>query len=265
MPDPPPPSRGSNAGPLLALGAFVAVLAVAVLVIALRQAGGGASGDPPAPEVTLADLEPALLTLDDVGQPFRPDDGDPAADPLVVPDDAASPICVETANALIGGTGAEQVSAGFEKAEQVASVDHSLHLVARGEPTVDEYLDLLGGGCPTLVFTTTDGWHYELTSTAEPLAGLGSGGVAVSLHVESVDPGGVATRGDVYYVLWERGEVASRLHMVLFDSLDQHPPIDTGWVQGLATTVDARLAAVLGGQSPPPSASPAAAAANPNP
>ncbi|HET6953888.1 MAG TPA: hypothetical protein VFI47_26220 [Acidimicrobiales bacterium] len=239
-----PPKRGPSAEMIVIMAlTFVTVVAIAVAVVTVRRDDGPGTTTA-APDVQLADLTPALLTLDDVGEDFKtPEESNPT--PFVIPDGATSAECVEVGNALIGGPGGNVVRARFEHTGMASIVGHSMTMTADGDPTVDDYVTVLRT-CPTIE-VDAEGYHDELTLEVDRLDDLGSDAAAVAMHVDTVDPQGTEVSGDVYYVIWQRGPVTSKVTQNLFDSLDQHPPIDRMWVRGLADTADGRLEGALAG------------------
>lgn len=101
--------------------------------------GGGRTGEPDdgsAADLTLADLEPALLTTDDVPPGYVEngddgEDGDEGDEPLTVDDVQTDPACQDVLEQLEGaGAGEDEgaLTAELERPDDNASVTHDLWL-----------------------------------------------------------------------------------------------------------------------------------------
>jgi hypothetical protein len=247
----------------------VAIVAAVVLVgtgvVALGLAGNdGEDGDgtpvspsgardrSPAPGLTLDDLEPALLTIDDVPSDYAESGGEDSGDPeeeLQVDDVETDPACRQVLHELEGASGGDEgvLTADFERPDDGAAVSHELRLASPDEPTVGELAELLGE-CDTIAYAADDeGTRAELRVAVEQVDGVGDAAIAVEMEVEVQGP---STAGLLSYgVLWSRGDARSSVFVEgPFDvaALEALPP-DRELARSAAEAVDARLREVAGG------------------
>ena len=229
--------------------AVVAVVAVgAVAVVALSGGDDDATTGPPS-GVTLDDLEPALLTEDDVGRGFRLDesDDDEDEDPMDLEDLDSSDECREAMEAM-------------EESDQ-ASDEIGVDFVGEADATVQQTIALLGPSsaslsdvraamdeCGTVAFDE-DGAHGEFRFETHDLDGLGDDAIEVDIVVAMEVQGGLSFTIESYGVMWERDGVASSVNgFGGFDEMSLEAlPVDEAWVRELATTVDGRVADALAG------------------
>jgi hypothetical protein len=262
----PPPARRWRT-----VAIVTAVVLVGAGVVALGLAGndgedgdgtpvpsGGARDRSPAPGLRLDDLEPALLTVDDVPSDYVEGDGDQddgdedGGDPeeeLRVADVETDPACREALDELEGASRGEEgvLTSDVERPDDGAAVSHELRLASPDEPTVGELAELLGE-CDTIAYAADDeGTRAELRVGVEQIDGVGDAAIAVEMEVEVQGP---LTAGLLSYgVLWSRGDVRSSVFVEgPFDvaTLEALPP-DRELARSAAEAVDARLREVAGG------------------
>ncbi len=245
---PPPPStpaptprEGGRPALWIALGA-VAVVAVAVVAIVVLSGGDDDDSSEPA-DLTLADLEPALLTEEDVGDDYRldpsggdGDDGDTSGMEGLVGSDECRGVMEDLEES---GSTDDEVAVEFTD-DSDGTVGNSLGLHPPGEPTLADVRAALEQ-CDTMTFED-GGASGEVRITTEDVEGLGNAALGVSLVVD-MEVEGLEFTVDSYGVLWEHDGVAA--DMFAFGGLDpgtlEPIPVDEEWVFELAQVVDARL------------------------
>jgi hypothetical protein len=219
-------------------------------VVAIVALSGGDDDDSSeAADLTLADLEPALLTEADVGDDYRLDpsggDGDGGGasgmDGFVWSDE-----CREVMEDLEeSGNTDDEVAVEFTD-DSDGLVGNSLGLLLPGEPTLADVRATLEH-CDTMTFEDS-GASGEVRITTEDVEGLGDVALGVSFVVD-MEVEGIEFTVDSYGLLWEHDGVDA--DMFAFGGLDQRTfeptPVDEDWVLELARTVDARLDEIVAG------------------
>lgn len=216
---------------VIAAGAGVAV----VLAGDDDDTDGGAGAD-----LATEDLEPALLTEEDVGgryalAPDDEDDGSSDTDDFGLSDE-----CRELLEALEeGGDTSDEVGVEFVD-DADASVSNTLGLLLPGEPALDDVRSALDQ-CGTMTFEEA-GATGEVQITTEEVGGLGEAALAVDI-VLLIDAEGISMTLESHGLLWEHDGVAA--DVVAFAGVDETTleptPVDEAWVRELAETVDRRL------------------------
>ena len=221
--------------------------------------GGGRTGEPddgPA-DLTLADLEPALLTTEDVPPGYvvsDDDDGEGEDDePLTVDDVETDPACQEVLEQL-EGSGADEgesdeavLTAELERPDDNASVTHDLWLGTPGDRTIGEVADLLRE-CDSVSYEADEmGTQAEMRMSVEEVDGLGDDAIAVEVDIEI--GGALTIELQSHGLLWSRDGVESNLFVDgAFDevTLEALPP-DRDLARSAAEAVDERIREVTGG------------------
>jgi hypothetical protein len=255
---------------IVALVAVIAVAAVGFVVLggddddstdtadqAADDAGdaGDAADDAvePRDDVTVADLEPVLLTTADVPAGYTQVEWvDDDADALTPEDVEATPEC-EAALERFGGTDASRQETGAEfEMENGANIEHTLSAAVAGDVTVAEVQAGMTS-CGTFSYDD-DGQVGTVTLTAEPLSGIGDAAVGVSMVVETSVEGTPVT-AEMYGVLADRDGIHSSVAVTggfPEDALTSGGPLvsdppDRDAAVAMAETVDADIQASLGG------------------
>jgi hypothetical protein len=224
-----------------------AVALGAVAVVALSGGDDDTSTGLPA-GVTLDDLEPALLTEDDVSNGFTLDESndDSEDDPMDMEDLDASDECRDVMASIEAGD-QDQDWIGVAFVDDVdATVDHVMSLVEPGPPTLNDVRDAIDQ-CGTVAFEE-DGVRGEFSFDTSDVEGIGDEAVGVAITVD-MEIEGLSFTVESYGVLWERDGVACNLGVFGgFDEVSMEAlPVDTAWVRELAATADQRLAETLNG------------------
>jgi hypothetical protein len=213
-----------------------------IAVVALS----GDDDDASAPaDLSLADLEPALLTEEDVGGDYTLDpsggEGDDSMDGV-----AGSEECREVMESLEeSGNTNEEVGVEFVD-DSDGTVGNTLGLLLPAEPTLAEVRAALQQ-CDTMTFED-DGATGELHITIEDVEGLGNDAIGVDM-VMDVEVEGMSLTVVSYGLLWEHDGVAADLFA--FGGLDERTfepiVVDEAWVHDLAQTVDGRINEIVAG------------------
>jgi hypothetical protein len=241
-----PAGGGRNPLPIVLGLVAVALLGIAAVVAFGGDDGGGSSGAPAG--VMLDDLEPALLTEDDVGSEFTLDtsDDDDDDDPLD-PDTAdASDECREALEAFeASDAGREELTVEFSNATDGA-IDNTISLAEEGQPSLADVRDAMET-CGTIGYSdggTTGAFSFE-TSDVD---GIGDGAMGLTVDV-TVESQGLEISFEMYAVMWERDGVHGTVSG--FGGFDERTfdaiSIDPSIVEDLARTSDQRMAEVLSG------------------
>jgi hypothetical protein len=218
-----------------------------VVAIVVRSGGDDDSSEPA--DLTLAELEPALLTEEDVGDDYRLDpsggDGD-GGDASGMDGFVGSDECREVMEDLEeSGNTDDEVAVEFTD-DSDGTVGNSLGLLLPGEPTLADVRAALED-CDTMTFED-GGASGEVRITTEDVEGLGNAALGVSLVVD-MEVEGIEFTVDMYGLLWEHDGVAA--DMFAFGGLDpttlEPIPVDEEWVLEMARTVDARLDEIVAG------------------
>jgi hypothetical protein len=255
-PSPPPVGQPEGSRPRrrwvvpAAVGAGIAVIAgVVAWGLAGNDDGDGEGGGqidddvsaaPPAPSSTieLDDLEPALLTEDEVGEGFTEDTrggGEVTSDEL---DTSAE--CRE-AFGMVDDVDA-QAEADFV-GEADAIVAHTLTLVVEGQPSLSRMRDVLNQ-CEI-------GWADEqveggLALSVDEIDGVGDEAVEIEIVYEIASEG-VEITADGYGILSRRDGVQSAVFGVGPTGGTESEPADRDLIRALAQRADEKLSDVLEG------------------
>lgn len=253
-----PPKRSNNMLLIIAI-AVLAVIAVGTIGFVVLGGGdddeGGDEGTTEArTDLTLADLEPALLAAGDVPEGFESvtwEDGD-ADDDTLSPDQIdGSPECQEVLERFSMSDGARQETGAQFEAENGASMENTLSVAIPNDVTVDEVREGINT-CGT--FTYDDGESAgQITMSAEPYDGVGDSALFVSMLVET-SAEGYDISVEMNGILWDRAGVHSSVSYTggfeddaLSGSSLESLPIDQEALQSAASAVDAKLQPIVEG------------------
>ena len=244
----PPPSGGGGRRPLvIALGVIVVLALVGVGALVLTKDSDDSPSGPPE-GVTLADLEPALLTEADVGTDYWLDE--------LADDDADE-----------GGFGDEfdasdECEAAMEAAEtdEEAREEISVGFTNRTDGELRQTISLGGDGLSTLAETraaieqcdtmsySEAGAEGEITYRTSDVEGVGDDALGLTMDMV-ITTQGVTVSMQMYGVMWERDGIHATVsgYGGLDSSTMAGMPIDHAFVEDLARTSDQRLAGALPG------------------
>jgi hypothetical protein len=251
-PGPQRPGRGNL--PIIVAIAVLAVVAVGTIgfVVLGGDDDGGGAADGPRADLTLADLEPALLAPADVPEgfestPWEDDSGDDFTSDQI----DGSPACEEVLDRFsLADSGRSETGAEFEAANG-ATIEHTLSIATAGDVTVDEVLDGVNT-CGSFGFDDGES-SGQITMSAEPVDGIGDSALLLMMQVDTVAEG-YDVSVEMNGILWDRSGIHSSVGFTAgFDegdldgtSLDSLP-IDQGQLRSAAEAVDAKLQPIVGG------------------
>jgi hypothetical protein len=220
---------------------------VAVVAIVALSGGDDDASDPA--DLSLADLEPALLTEEDVGGDYTLDSsggGDDDGDSMDMEGVAGSDECREVMEPLEENANTNE-EVGVEFVDDFdGTVGNTLGLLLPGEPTLAEVRAALEQ-CDTMTFED-EGATGEVQITIEDVEGLGDDAIGVGMVLD-MEVEGLSLTVDSYGLLWEHDGVAADLFA--FGGLDERTfepiAVDEAWVRDLAQTVDGRITEIVAG------------------
>lgn len=241
-----PGGGGGRRGLLIALGiGVVAVLGIGAVVLSSGDDDSATTGPPAG--ITLDDLEPALLTEDDVGDGFRVDtSGDDSDDPMDPDSIETSDECRSVLERFESSDAADdEIGVDFvDDAE--GTVQHSIGLAEEGTPNLAEVREALDQ-CESMDFEE-DGATGHFRFETSDVDGIGDEAIGLTIGVD-METQGFSISFEMYGVMWERDGVYSSV--AGFGGFDETTleglPLDEQWVRDLAATADDRVADVLAG------------------
>ena len=241
-----PGGGGGRRGLLIALGiGVVAVLGIGAVVLLSGDDDSSTTGPPAG--ITLDDLEPALLTEDDVGGGFRVDtSGDDSDDPMDPDSIETSDECRSVLERFeASDTPDDEIGVDFvDDAE--GTVQHSIGLAEEGTPNLAEVREALDH-CETMDFEE-DGATGQFRFETSDVDGIGDDAIGLTIGVD-VETQGFSISFEMYGVMWERDGVNSSV--AGFGGFDETTleglPLDEEWVRDLAATADDRVTDILAG------------------
>ena len=196
-------------------------------------------------DVSLDDLEPALLTEDEVGSGYSEAPGSGDDDDLDLDEMETSDECREVIESFEGDDDGDGIQVEFETDDE-ATVSHSLALIDQDEPSFGDVRDAIGQ-CRTI--TWDDGeTQGEMRLSAEDIDGPADDAFALEVEIEA-SSGAVSVTLDGYAVYSVRDGVVSTLGA--FGAVDsatfEGEPADRDLVRSLTDTVDEKVREVLEG------------------
>ncbi len=194
-------------------------------------------------DVSLDDLEPALLTEDEVGSGYSEAPGGDDEDDLGLDEIDTSDECREVIESFEGSDDGDEVEAEFETDDD-ATLSQSLALIDEDEPSFGEVRDAIDR-CQTI--TWDDGeTQGEMRLSTEDVDGPADDAFALAVEVEG-SSGVVSVTVDGYAVYSVRDGVVSTL--AAFGAVDpttfEGEPADRDLVRSLTETVDEKVREVL--------------------
>ena len=243
----PPPSGGDG-------GRSALRIALGVIVV-LALVGGGAlvltkdSDDPasgPPEGVTLADLEPALLTEGDVGTDYWLDelsDDDSDGGGLGDEFDASDECKAAMEAADTEDEAREEISVTFTNVTE-GEVQQTISLGGDGRSTLAETRAAIEQ-CDTMSYSET-GAEGEITFRTSDVEGVGDDAFGLTMDMD-ITTHGVTVSMQMYGVLWERDGVHATVsgYGGIDSSTMAGVPIDHAFVEDLARLSDQRIAGAL--------------------
>jgi hypothetical protein len=220
-------------------------MAGAAGIVVHRAVTGGGEGLTVAPaDLSLDDVEPALLTAGDVGDgfasyPVKPSDAGPLRTSVECRDayDRIDPSAPNDAGR----------QTGLWRASDETSVWHELTLIETGAPSLDELHETLERCGAITAETGDDGDEpYEMEVRTEPVDGPGEDALAVDVRFDFV-VGGAHVTFDAYGYAFARGGVLSTVLTLGSMDPDVAPTteLDPDAVRHLAELTDQRLEKLL--------------------
>lgn len=222
------------------------IVVAAVLALQLTGDDGGGDGQlttAPA-DLTLEELQPALLTAEDVGpdftESFDSDQSDFSEDAFQTSDECREALARFDA---LGGEGSG-LEVEFERASDQATISHGLDLVQEDTPSMDEIRDTYGA-CGTLPFDDGE-VQGEIRIRTESVVGFGEDALAVVMEVDA-SSAFIEVSYEVYGIAWARGGVLSGVSGTggLDEATYETFPVDRDQIVELARLADQRLQDVL--------------------
>jgi hypothetical protein len=252
MPGPQPP-RKSNTTLLVAAIAVLAVIAVGTIgfVVLGGDDDDSADGGEARTDLTLADLEPALLTTGDVPEGFEsiPWEDDADDDELTPDQIDGSPECEQVLERFSLSDGARQETGSEFEAENGASIESTLSVAIPDDVTVDEVREGINT-CGTFSYDDGDS-AGEITMSAEPVDGIGDSALFVTMVV-ATQAEGYDVSVEMNGILWDRSGVHSSVSYTggfdddAMSSGELHSlPIDQDALRSAAEAVDAKLEPIV--------------------
>lgn len=252
MPGPRPP-RKSNTTLLLVAIAVLAVIAVGTIGFVVLGGDDDDSADSgeARTDLTLADLEPALLAAGDVPEGFESITWeDEADDDTLTPDQIdGSPECEQVLERFSMSDSSRQETGSEFEAENGASIENTLSVAIPDDVTVDEVLEGINT-CGS--FSYDDGeTSGDITMSAEPVDGIGDSALFVTLVV-ATQAEGYDVSVEMNGILWDRSGVHSSVAFTGgFDESDLSSgelhslPVDQDALRSAAEAVDAKLEPIV--------------------
>lgn len=217
-------------------------------VVALGLSSGDGGGSSEAPEgLEVADLEPALLTADDVGEGFAVDSDDSDDDETSFDDAEMAPDCREALDRFESeDTGDENgIQADFERSSDGVTVSQELSLIEPGEPTIQEVADGLGR-CERISYED-EGQQVEMRFGVDEVDGLGDEaiGVEMSFDIELMPGSGITL--EAYGLIVARDGVTSGVMVTgpIDEVTLEAGSVDRDMARDLAERADEKLREVL--------------------
>jgi hypothetical protein len=252
MPGPQPPKRSNTL--LVVAIAVLAVIAVATIGFVVLGGDDGddsADGGEARTDLTLADLEPALLASGDIPEGFESITWEDEADDDTLTSDQidGSPECEQVLERFsMSDSSREETGSEFE-AENGATIENTLSVAIPDDVTVDEVREGINT-CGS--FSYDDGeTSGEITMSAEPVDGIGDSALLVTMVV-ATQAEGYDVSVEMNGILWDRSGVHSSVSFTGgYDEDDMSTgelhslPIDQDALRSAAEAVDAKLEPIV--------------------
>lgn len=233
--------------------AAIGVLAAAGAALAVLRDDSDSSSGPP-DGVTLADLEPALLTADDVGGDFFIDDSSGDSDDGDGTDDLFDPDQLEMSDqcrAALEGTDPfaqqdDEISVQFASAVR-GTLEQRISLAASGEATLAEVRTAVEQ-CDAPMRASDDDMTGEVRLVTSDVDGLGDSALGLTIQFD-VQVADMSMDFEVYGVSWVRDGVQATLSG--FGGIDETTfelvSVDPARIEELARVSDERIARIASG------------------
>jgi hypothetical protein len=247
-PPPPPPTPQPRRRRWVVPAAVAAVVAVGAGVaaygLAIDDEDGAVTTAPAGLE--LDELEPALLTEDDVGVGFAATSGSGDDVELTSDDLGTSEQCQDVIAMFEESDDDDDLQVEFEDAAQ-ASLSHSLALIDEGEPTMAQAREGIGR-CGTIAWD--DGQSQgQMTLSASEIDGPGNEAFEIEITIEATAAGFTATADD-YGIFPMRDGVVSTV--TGFGAIDPETfvgaPVDRELIRTMSERADENVRQLLDDQ-----------------
>ncbi|HLM65029.1 MAG TPA: hypothetical protein VK306_12075 [Acidimicrobiales bacterium] len=257
-PGPGGPGGPGGPAPRRRSGALVVVLIVVVALVvggaAFVVASGGDDGAEPEVrnDLTLAELDPALLAAADLPETFTEVTwGADSGDELSPDDMDASEECTEALRRFAVNDGDEQETGSEFDSVDGATMTHTLSLVQADDPPIGDVRDAVGS-CGT--FGYDDGEDAgQITLEATSVDGIGDEALGISMLVET-ESQGTPVSVEMYGILVDRDGIHSSVRATGALPPDYQPgdsivsdPADRDLVRQAAEAIDAKVENVVAG------------------
>ena len=225
------------------------LVAAGVVALGLSSGDDGRDGGSSvAPDdLDIADLEPALLTADDVGEGFAVDPDDSGDSETSFEDADVAPDCREALDRFEAeDTGDENgIQADFERRSDGVTVSQELSLNEPGEPTIQEVADGLGR-CERIAYED-DGQQVELRFGVDEVDDLGDEAIGVEMSFDIELMPGIRVTLEAYGLIVARDGVTSGVMVTgpLNPVTLEFGSVDRDLARNLAERADEKLREVL--------------------
>jgi hypothetical protein len=247
MPPAPPPGRRGTTWLVVAIAALAVVAVGTIGYVVVRDDDTGIRTD-----LTLADLEPALLTADQVPDGFTEEpwaEGD--GDDLGADDVEASEACERVlASLALADSAGDEIGVSYERGTDDASIEHTLGVAGPDDLDVDG-LQAAINSCREFAYDDGES-SGTMTMSAEPVGGIGDDALLLVVRVQA-ETGGYQVDVEMTGILFERDGVHASLgYSGGFDEADvlgggsvQSKPVDRAELRALAEAADRNLDGVV--------------------
>jgi hypothetical protein len=200
--------------------------------------GAGDSALTVAPEgLDLADLDPALLTAEDVDGDFAPT-GDVSGTEMRSDVYQMSDECKAGLEQIgVGLSDRQWLQIGFERGADGSMITHEISLIDQGDPPLDDVGDVLDR-CGTMLFEHGEVEGEVRVEEFNPIDGPGEDAIETVITIDT-SQGELRAHSEGYAVVSARGGVRSRVSL-----LDTESP-DRDLVSRLAQAADRKVERAL--------------------
>jgi hypothetical protein len=230
---------------------IAALVAVGAVVVGLLSSEDETSTSASPAGIDLADLEPALITEDEVGGGFRldPSSDEGSEDETLTADNVdASAECKEALESFEDAEDDDVLAVEFTGDVEGAAVAQELSLLAEDDPSLPEIARAFDD-CATMAWEE-EGLTGEYRIDVSDVAGVGDEALGMRLAVEAeYTSSDISFSLEGYAVMSQRDGVASVVSA--FGGVDEDTleglPVDEHTVRELAQLADGKLADLLAG------------------